>query len=1165
MRNIIHKSCRRWTGFLALLSLLLFLDVSAQTTTPNVKVDILGTGAESLLGSDLTDPENDGEDALGSAASATWNWRSITSSHEPDFEGGENSFNIFDNKVGGGNNKWCCDDPTVDNPVWVSVEFRQAVSLTHFTVTSGNDSPDRDPTNWAIQGSNDGTTFTDIYRFVDTTLPWDARNQVVKFTLATPAKAYSHIRYIAFETPGTLHQLNEIEYFGGAGAAEPAIKKGLVAYWDFEGNFQDQIGAFHGTAAGAETIPFVAGKTGFGKAIKMNGEDQEIEITGGEPDDLAFQDGSMSIAGWFKVDAFDTDWQALVAKGEGSSWRVHRRGGESGFAHAGGTGEGPAGVAVNDGNWHHFAAISDKDAVNFGTALYVDGVQYTVNANAPVLAANGKRMMIGENPDALGREWEGEIDDLAVWNRVLTEAEIGQLYANGSGKALSELLGAVVGDLDKDGIPDTAEVEFGLNPNDPSDAAKDFDGDGVSNLNEYKAGTNPVDVTKPAVVSVASTGSFNTVNITFSEEIDPATATAVANYTISPALAVTAAAYSKKVVTLTTANQAPNATAYTITIKGIKDTSKNEVAADTKVTFYSYLLTRTGVLRFAYWGSIPGASPVSNLTDDPRYPASPDLVAAVNSFNSRNAFPDDSHENYGAVMEGFISPTESANYRFFIYSDDASQLFLSTDQTEANLLQIAEETGCCNFFAEPDGNHTRTSEPIALVAGRKYYVRFLYKEGGGGDYGQIAWRKEGDATPAASLTPIPGKFLSSAVDLAVPAEGSFTARTPAANAKNVSPATSIRIAHIDGKTEWTAANVSLKLDGVAVTPTFTKDANLATIVYTPTALLASKSTHIISLGYVDPGGNPTTLESSFEVAEYKGPIKDAVKGYNALLLGVGKQTDDKGGFSGAAGDRGIDLTKAGAPVQVVDASFLTAVNAATTADELSVSMWIKKYDIADSSAFWFSSPTQGRVFQAHTPWSNNNVYFDTAGCCGGDTRINASIDTLSTYTGDVTWWNTWHHFAFTKKADAKQIWIDGLLFLEGSNSGLLSKDINQLMIAADSGGGNRMHAVIDDFAVYSKALTEANVTALKGGGKPTALPASAGLVAYWDFNSLLATEGAKFSKISIAAGNITMEWTGGGVLQRADSVTGPWTDVAGATSPRTVSATGTGGFYRIKQ
>jgi len=193
------------------------------TLGPNTTtIEILGVGAEALLGGDLTDPENDGLDALGGATDPSWNWAGITASHEPDFEGGENSFNIFDNKVGGGNDKWCCDDPKPGAPVWVAVQFPNPVSLTHFTVTSGNDTPGRDPTNWQIQGSDDGTAYTPIFVFNNTVVPWTERNQVVKFTLPMPSVPFRYIRYIAYETPADLHQINEIEYFGTFGSSQLA-------------------------------------------------------------------------------------------------------------------------------------------------------------------------------------------------------------------------------------------------------------------------------------------------------------------------------------------------------------------------------------------------------------------------------------------------------------------------------------------------------------------------------------------------------------------------------------------------------------------------------------------------------------------------------------------------------------------------------------------------------------------------------------------------------------------------------------------------------------------------------------------------------------------------------------------------------------------------------
>lgn len=49
----------------------------------------------------------------------------------------------------------------------------------------------------------------------------------------------------------------------------------------------------------------------------------------------------------------------------------------------------------------------------------------------------------------------------------------------------------MAGDADNDGLPNMFEIQYGLNPNDPSDAETDPDGDGLTNLQEYDNGTNP--------------------------------------------------------------------------------------------------------------------------------------------------------------------------------------------------------------------------------------------------------------------------------------------------------------------------------------------------------------------------------------------------------------------------------------------------------------------------------------------------------------------------------------------------------------------------------------------------------------------------------------------------------------------------------------------------
>ena len=64
--------------------------------------EILGTGTGSLLGGDLTDPEDDGDPEADKGYNAIF-----SANDEAGFGGGESAFNVFDNQLGPGNAKWC--------------------------------------------------------------------------------------------------------------------------------------------------------------------------------------------------------------------------------------------------------------------------------------------------------------------------------------------------------------------------------------------------------------------------------------------------------------------------------------------------------------------------------------------------------------------------------------------------------------------------------------------------------------------------------------------------------------------------------------------------------------------------------------------------------------------------------------------------------------------------------------------------------------------------------------------------------------------------------------------------------------------------------------------------------------------------------------------------
>jgi hypothetical protein len=803
-------------------------------------------------------------------------------------------------------------------------------------------------------------------------------------------------------------------------------------------------------------------------------------------------------------------------------------------------------VVPDDGQWHHIAVVHEN-----GVELryYVDGeLLHTREYTSGVIFTRTQNFFtIGAEPGG-GLQFVGALDRLKVTSGILTPQEMDFPATN------------QIVDTDGDGMPDWWEIEFGLDPTDPSDAALDCNGNGLSNLDMYLAGLDPCDTTPPTIVSASSTAAFDTVTLTFSEALKPATATALANYSISPSLAVTAAAYANGVVTLTTATQTPG-TGYTVTVNNVEDLAGNAIAADSTIRFFS-LVFATGVVQWERWNGGGAIDAFIQAFEAGTLP-SPDVTWATSLFESGR----DLGDNYRARGYAWFTPPQTGNYRFIITADDNARLFLSTDDNPANKLLTAAEGGWSNFRAWSDATDEQDSAtwieniggafgapewddfPIPLQAGQRYYMEAFWQEGGGGDGCEVTWTFYGDPRPAnGTVSALSGELVSSYA----PAEGIFSSRIPAPNAQNVVPNTGITIVHVDGLTPWTVDNVSLKFNGVAVTPSVSKEGDTLRITYQPPSLLASLTTYTVTVGHPDPAGQPTETEWSFQTAAYVGPILDRVQGYPAILFGTAQQTPDQGGHTGAAGDFALDTGSAGSGL-VPDATFL---NAATADDTLSIAFFQKLRSVRASSSIWAnsaSSPSSNRGFQAHVPWSDSTIYFDTAGCCDANvTRINANISTFPDYTGEATWWQDWHHFAFVKDGAEKRIYINGKLFHSGGGSQPLPTDFTTFVMGGGSGiAENRVDGVLDDMVIYNGALTEAQALSLSSGAAPSSIP---GLIAHWDFNEVTSIVQPRFTSIvKNADGSVTVTWEGTGVLEAAPTVSGPWEVVDGAASPLTLA------------
>ena len=226
--------------------------------------------------------------------------------------------------------------------------------------------------------------------------------------------------------------------------------QGLVSYWTFDNTLDDAADGLPTDSAVADNGAFVgepdvgySAEGLFGSSLEQNGGTGYVEVQASS-DTLRETDNALTVSAWIKVPAFSANWQAVISHGEGNQWRVARRSEESTLAFAGGAPDIPGagvGPSVEDGEWHHIVAISDPDL--FVTTLYIDGEVIAEGAGPEITDEHEgivPNLFIGSNPQRPNRAWNGQIDDLALWSRALTDAEVQSIYADG-GTSIADLLG----------------------------------------------------------------------------------------------------------------------------------------------------------------------------------------------------------------------------------------------------------------------------------------------------------------------------------------------------------------------------------------------------------------------------------------------------------------------------------------------------------------------------------------------------------------------------------------------------------------------------------------------------------------------------------------------------------------------------------------------------
>ncbi|MCX5644095.1 MAG: PA14 domain-containing protein [Phycisphaerae bacterium] len=165
-----------------------------------------------------------------------------------------------------------------------------------------------------------------------------------------------------------------------------------------------------------------------------------------------------------------------------------------------------------------------------------------------------------------------------------------------------------------------------------------------------------------------------------------------------------------------------------------------------------------GYILFEYWDNIGGGTAITDLTNNALYPNKPTSSEWRTVFES----PVNRADNFGMRAQALLTPPADGDYTFYIATDDAGELWLSTDDKPANAKKIAFVAGWAGADDWQNANekNNQKSAPITLKGAQNYYIMGLEKEGGGGDNLDVGWT---GPVIGNTITAIAGKYCTAII------------------------------------------------------------------------------------------------------------------------------------------------------------------------------------------------------------------------------------------------------------------------------------------------------------------------------------------------------------------------------------------------------------------
>lgn len=214
--------------------------------------------------------------------------------------------------------------------------------------------------------------------------------------------------------------------------AQAGLNDGLVAYYPFNGNANDESGnGNNGAVYGAVLTTDWQGNPNKAYDFGTSSNDFYINV----PHKSSLQLYKLTISAWMKTPPNYGEFYG-ISKGPETPYSLATRNGKYWFVV--GTSSSAVGVSSTidaDNQWHHITGTYDGQTA----ILYVDGVKNaSLSFPAAALRLETGPLSFGHRAsDGLGRFW-GSMDEIRIYNRVLSESEVTELYKGSTAAAIKD-------------------------------------------------------------------------------------------------------------------------------------------------------------------------------------------------------------------------------------------------------------------------------------------------------------------------------------------------------------------------------------------------------------------------------------------------------------------------------------------------------------------------------------------------------------------------------------------------------------------------------------------------------------------------------------------------------------------------------------------------------